>query len=180
MTKLKLKGLFWCKFNPWSNTQWHLVRPPLRDQVCRPLVYVALATSEKDRTIIIHCSMPPTRNCHQKATNNAQNSTKLQQQYRVSVHSSRHHMSACLAACIIESRQGKEWNCAFLTVPGNQLARTSPQQEAVSALPQQKKGMIFVGLISRANGEIKLHTVKAQHPKSYLEIDYYCHYCYNF
>ena len=25
--------------------------------------------------------------------------------------------------------------------------------------------MIFVGLISRANGEFKLHTVKAPHPK---------------
>ena len=37
-----LKG--YCKFNPWSNTPWH--RPPLRDQVCRPLAYVVLATSE--------------------------------------------------------------------------------------------------------------------------------------
>ena len=34
----------------------------------------------------------------------------------------------------------------------------------------QRDNMIIVGSISRANGEFKLHTVKALHP-SYLEID---------
>ena len=36
-----------------------------------------------------------------------------------------------------------------------------------SALPQNKD-VIFVGLISQANGEVKLHTVKAPHHKLFL------------
>ena len=43
-----IKGTFRSKFNPWSNTLWHWVRPPpSRSQVfCLPS-YVALAASEK-------------------------------------------------------------------------------------------------------------------------------------
>ena len=43
-----IKGIFRCKFNLQSNTLWHRVRPPpSRDQICRPLAYVVLATSEE-------------------------------------------------------------------------------------------------------------------------------------
>ena len=45
-TKTGLKGIFRCKFNPCSNTQWYWVRPPSRDKVCGPLAYVVLASSE--------------------------------------------------------------------------------------------------------------------------------------
>ena len=38
-----VKGIFRRKFNPWSNTPWHRVRPSLE----RLLVYKVLATTEK-------------------------------------------------------------------------------------------------------------------------------------
>ena len=41
----------------------------------------------------------------------------------------------------------------------------SYMHSAVFSVPPQKKAVIFVGLISRANGKFKLHTVKVLHPK---------------
>ena len=41
-----LNGIFWYKFNPWSNTPWHWVRPPPPERSSLP-AYVVLATSEK-------------------------------------------------------------------------------------------------------------------------------------
>ena len=41
-----LKGIFRCKFNPWSHTLTPSTTPPPRDKVCRPLAYVVLASSE--------------------------------------------------------------------------------------------------------------------------------------
>ena len=37
---------------------------------------------------------------------------------------------------------------------------------AAAAAAKKKKDRIFVGLISRVNGKLKLDTVKALHPKS--------------
>ena len=58
----KIKGIFWHESNPWCNTLWHWVRPPLKrsslptGSLCRP---------HNNNTLQ---STPPTRNCHQKAT----------------------------------------------------------------------------------------------------------------
>ena len=78
------KGIFWCKFNPWSNTPWHWVRPPLE----RSSLQTDILCSFSDLRKRLHKNktlqyISPTRNRHQKATNNAQNSTKLQQQYKL-------------------------------------------------------------------------------------------------
>ena len=53
-----------------------------RDQVSRPLIYEVLSTSEMTARQQYTAVTDPNINRHQKATNNAQNSTKLQQQYK--------------------------------------------------------------------------------------------------
>ena len=84
--KSSIKGIFWRKFNPWSNTLWHQVRPPLKRSSFPTASLCSFSNLRNDRMITIHCSL-----ClHQEtaikkpliATNNAQNSIKLQQQYK--------------------------------------------------------------------------------------------------
>ena len=41
-----LKGIFRCKFNPWFDTPWHQVGPPVEREICRPLAYEVLTSSE--------------------------------------------------------------------------------------------------------------------------------------
>ena len=74
-----IKGIFWRKFNPRSNTPWHRVRPPPSRSSFATASLCSFSNPRKklhDNNTLQ--SMPPPRNHHQKATNNAQNSTKRQ------------------------------------------------------------------------------------------------------
>ena len=62
------KGIFHCKFNAWSNTPWHWVRPPPRSSFLTASL-CSLSNLRKHSTITIHCTLclqPGNR--HQKAT----------------------------------------------------------------------------------------------------------------
>ena len=75
-------GIFWRKFNPWSNTPWHQVRPPLKRSSFLTASLCSVSNLRKERTITIHCSLC-SETANKKsliAANNAR--TKLQQQYK--------------------------------------------------------------------------------------------------
>ena len=82
--------------------------PPLRDQVFWLLAYVVLATSEKAPLQ----SEPPTKNPPSKSHNNAQNSTKLQQQKKQSRSTSRHQTSASLAGFLLRREHNSPLSCS--------------------------------------------------------------------
>ena len=64
-----LKGIFQHKFNPWSNTAWHRVRPPLEISSFTTTSLCSFSNFRKDPTITIHCSLSlQPRNRHQKTT----------------------------------------------------------------------------------------------------------------
>ena len=91
-----------------SNTPWHHVKLSFPTTSLR-----SFRNLREDRTIL-HCSLClQPRNRHEKATNNAQNSTKLQQQYnRVPACSSRHQISASLVRFLLRRQHSSPLSCS--------------------------------------------------------------------
>ena len=91
-----LKGILQRKVNPWSNTPWHRVRPPLERSSFPTAILCHFSNFRNDHAITIHCSLCPNQETKPKimlrTAPNFSNSTN-----RVPEHSSRHQTSASLA-----------------------------------------------------------------------------------
>ena len=145
-----LEGIFWCKFNPWSNTPWHRVRPPLERSSLQTASLHSFSNLRYDRTITIHCSI-----CLQQETpikkpqimlitaTNFSNSTD-----RVSAHSLRHQTSAGLAGSLLQSEHNSALSChRFLCgeVPANRLPSADHGQhpDRVMVLGSSQDGLTW-------------------------------------
>ena len=94
-----LKGIFQCKFNPWSNTPWHRVRRPLKRSRFLTASLCSFSNLRKKHMITIHCSLwlqqETTIKKPQIMLRTAPNFSKSTN--RVPAHSSRHQTVKLLA-----------------------------------------------------------------------------------
>ena len=54
---LPVKGIFQCKFNPWSKTPWHCKTPPQKGSSLQTTGLLSVRNLRNDRTITIHCGL---------------------------------------------------------------------------------------------------------------------------
>ena len=108
-----LKGIFRSKFNPWSNTPWHRVRPPLERSSLQTASLRSFSNLRNDRTITIHCSIRLQQETAIKKPQimlrtapNFSNSSN-----RVYAHRSRHQTSASFAGLLLYSEHNSPLSC---------------------------------------------------------------------